>query len=90
MDQLKLPLKRHEYVLYQVIHPLPLFLSKLCPTRRTLRKDKRKIGANKNVIHTHIHTQAEEKEEATEPFLFLRPFVALEESLEMFLFYPPE
>lgn len=48
----QLPLRRHEYVLYQVIHPPPLFHPKLCPTRGTLREDKRQIWANKNVTKT--------------------------------------
>lgn len=55
----QLPLRCHEYVLYQVIHPPPLFHPKLCPTRGTLKEDKRQIWANKNVTKTKKRENAE-------------------------------
>lgn len=78
----QLLLKCHEYVLYQVIHPAPLFLFKLYPSRGTLREDKRKLVQIKNVRKT--------KKQLGFFYIHAGSFVALEDSLEMTRFYPSQ
>lgn len=45
----QLLLKHHEYVLYQVIHPAPLFPLQIISQQKNTEGRQKKIGGNKNV-----------------------------------------